>query len=606
MPNNIIDRKRISRKERIIYAVFAYMILMFLMVSLYKGGQKEHDNVRITFAKVSGEYSVDDGTTFLDFSKYKSVYHPMSTSMIFKGHITDPIEAGELIWLHVENLDVRMYLNDEQVYSNEALSEYVVWDSLISPGIETGDEIRIEMKADYELLFNAKYSKLLKNIAVGPRDGLIGYNIDANILYLSLTFFILMVGFMMVPYCFELRFLQGESANTSGMMSCAFMLVFGSLNCMMNHDYIGLIFDNLYFMTMLDYTIKMLTSVFMVRYISNYLHRDEFKRVFKIFEYINITRVILFLVNTMMTGDDRIARILFAITSMLGFVVLLASLITLIVDFASGTKEDWLVTIAIIAMTLFFLVEVLFFVLCGSYITKMLTLGIVVFAIAEWVSVTQKNIYNIKLADKAKELENELTQSQVKMMISQMQPHFLYNALGTIRALCIKEPQTARQAIDSFSKYLRANMDSLNQKGCIPFSKELEHTRCYLFIEQLRFGEMLKVEYDIETEDFEIPPLSLQTMAENAVKHGLLARKNGGTLKISTRESTSCYEVHIEDDGVGFDVNKPLNAERSHLGVVNTRQRIIAMCGGSVSIGSRPGKGTTITIVIPKNYEKQE
>jgi sensor histidine kinase YesM len=92
----------------------------------------------------------------------------------------------------------------------------------------------------------------------------------------------------------------------------------------------------------------------------------------------------------------------------------------------------------------------------------------------------------------------------------------------------------------------------------------------------------------------------LQTIVENAVKHGLMPKKEGGKIEISTIETQNCYEIKVTDNGVGFDTSKPLEEGRSHVGVDNTRQRVVALCQGTMNIGSRVGNGTTVTIIIPK------
>ena len=129
---------------------------------------------------------------------------------------------------------------------------------------------------------------------------------------------------------------------------------------------------------------------------------------------------------------------------------------------------------------------------------------------------------------------SELQKKQTQIMVSQIQPHFLYNTLSAIYVLCDDDPELAKETIMDFSKYLRHNMNSLNGSECVPFEQELKHTETYLAIEKLRFGPKLTVEYDIGCTDFRLPPLSLQPIAENAVKHGVRSRKDGGTVTIST------------------------------------------------------------------------
>ncbi|MEG2105168.1 MAG: ATP-binding protein, partial [Oscillospiraceae bacterium] len=158
----------------------------------------------------------------------------------------------------------------------------------------------------------------------------------------------------------------------------------------------------------------------------------------------------------------------------------------------------------------------------------------------------------------------------------------------------------AKKVTAEFADYLRHNLDSLTQSKPVPFEDELQHTKVYLGIEQKRFEERLRVVYDIERADFCVPSLTMQPLVENAVKHGVVKRKNGGTVTISTREREDCYKIIITDDGVGFDINKPQADADTHIGIQNVRDRLWSMCGGTLAIESEIGKGTTATIKIPK------
>ena len=144
-------------------------------------------------------------------------------------------------------------------------------------------------------------------------------------------------------------------------------------------------------------------------------------------------------------------------------------------------------------------------------------------------------------------------------------------------------------------------MDSLTQKEPIPFNKELEHVKNYIDIEQLRFGERLKIEYDILAENFTIPPLTIQPIVENAIKHGVNQKPEGGTVKISTNETDNDFIVMVSDNGVGYDITQVLDDGRSHVGITNIKKRLKTMLGASVKTNSVIGEGTQVTITIPKN-----
>ena len=182
----------------------------------------------------------------------------------------------------------------------------------------------------------------------------------------------------------------------------------------------------------------------------------------------------------------------------------------------------------------------------------------------------------------------------------------MYNALSSIAMLCKIKPDTAYEATVKFSDYLRGNMDSLKQTAPVPFKKELEHLEKYLYIEKLRFGKKLNIEYDIQADSFEIPLLSVQPLVENAVKHGVGMKEDGGTVTIATKETDDSFEIVISDDGVGFDVNEVKDDGRSHVGMENTKRRLKDMCGADIEITSVIGEGTTARIIIPKVKEETE
>ena len=199
-----------------------------------------------------------------------------------------------------------------------------------------------------------------------------------------------------------------------------------------------------------------------------------------------------------------------------------------------------------------------------------------------------------------KEQEKELVERRIDIMLSQIQPHFLYNSLGAIYHLCESDPESARKAIKKFSDFLRTNMESLKSREPIAFSKELGHVENYLYLEQQRFGDKLQVIYQIKTENFLIPPLSLQPLVENAVQHGVLRRRNGGTIVIRTEKADGYAVITVSDNGIGTEKAKEYTdlGEHAHLGIGNVRSRLEEMVDGTLEIESS-SQGTTATIRIP-------
>ncbi len=244
----------------------------------------------------------------------------------------------------------------------------------------------------------------------------------------------------------------------------------------------------------------------------------------------------------------------------------------------------------------------------GGLICRYVFLGLFAIAI---VMVWQIIPGNINAARKAKEMEAEqkliraqLQENRIAIMISQIQPHFIYNTLGTIQQLCKEDPEQAARLIQNFSVYLRGNFSELDNTVPIRFTKELEHIRCYTEIELIRFPDMT-VRYDIQTEEFLLPALTVQPLVENAIKHGLMGLEEGGTVSISAYEEQNDYCICVTDDGVGFDVSG-LTDTKKHIGLRNVRERLQAMCDGSLTIESQPGNGTRVLIRIPKEGKEYD
>ena len=237
---------------------------------------------------------------------------------------------------------------------------------------------------------------------------------------------------------------------------------------------------------------------------------------------------------------------------------------------------------------------------CFSY----LIVGFYVIILYIHVDLRGRELLTEREAQLARQ-EKELADRNAQIMLSQIRPHFLYNTLTTVSSLCyIEGAEQAKQVVDRFSDYLRANLDSLGGESYIRFEVELKHIENYLWLESVRFGDALRVEYDIEASDFRLPSLSIQPLVENAVKHGIRRKKGGGTVTLRTRETETEYLVIVEDDGAGFVVGSVPDDGRSHVGIDNIRSRLKLLCGGSCELRSTVGQGTIATVHIPKETGK--
>ena len=221
------------------------------------------------------------------------------------------------------------------------------------------------------------------------------------------------------------------------------------------------------------------------------------------------------------------------------------------------------------------------------------------------ISLSTLSMFFIILHDQAEQnmrQQQEIAHQRSSIMILQMRPHFIYNTMMSIYYLCKQDPDLAQQVTLDFTTYLRRNFTALASEEPIPFSEELEHTRTYLAVEQAQFDDMLFIDYDTPHVDFRLPPLTLQPIAENAVKHGMNPDSAPLRIRIATRRTGSGSEIIVEDNGPGFDPEdgfKPTDDSEPHVALKNIRERLEIMCNGKMTIVPREGGGTLVRVTIP-------
>jgi len=186
------------------------------------------------------------------------------------------------------------------------------------------------------------------------------------------------------------------------------------------------------------------------------------------------------------------------------------------------------------------------------------------------------------------------------IMVLQMRPHFICNTMTSIYCLCNQDPAKARQVVLDFTTYLRKNFTAVASSDPIPFSSEFEHVRAYLAVEQAQYEDSLLVDYDTPHIRFRVPPLTLQPIVENAVKHGRAPYAGPLRISIRTRKTDSGSEITVSDNGRGLD---PAGGSGAHTALENIRQRLSLMCGGSLTITPGSAGGTVVKITIPDNVK---
>jgi Predicted ATPase len=224
------------------------------------------------------------------------------------------------------------------------------------------------------------------------------------------------------------------------------------------------------------------------------------------------------------------------------------------------------------------------------------------------------SINNVKLfidllakTEEVHKASEEVLRSDIAFLQAQIKPHFLYNAINTISAFSLDDSQMTRDLLAKLSEYLRGSFDFKNRDKLITLSKELELVEAYLFIEKARFGDRLRVIYDIdENADCLLPPLVIEPLVENAVQHGLANRKNGGTVKITVQGDKDYMIITVEDDGDGMDEAVYVRLFEDDIGksggiaLKNIQRRLMQLYGRGLEVERKATGGTKITMHIEK------
>ncbi|WP_040952757.1 sensor histidine kinase [Gorillibacterium massiliense] len=225
------------------------------------------------------------------------------------------------------------------------------------------------------------------------------------------------------------------------------------------------------------------------------------------------------------------------------------------------------------------------------------------------LAMTLVNSYNQK-----KQLNERLIRKEMDFLQVQIKPHFLYNTINTAISLSYTDSDKAAELLTDFSRFLRLTFDTSEADRYVTVQRELELVQAYAAIEQARFGERVRVEYivDPELNQILIPPLSIQPLVENAIRHGLRGKEEGGCVVISVNKEQNMLKITISDDGIGIPEEKMTllsdsrkSSRGTGIGIQNVRRRILSLRDASLTFSSRNGHGTEVVMILPLEEEIQ-
>ena len=593
--------KKIKKITMIQFLLLAMTAATLLIVSL----KSSQTTMSIPLpARIFGEYRQGDGEWKV-FTE-KTSLSALEGDVILRGHFQYEIPEGAEMRLYVNHIGYRLSVNGVVFDENAAMTQKLlpdycgrVWMTTLSPGITTEDEVEITLHNPHTYGNSHAYNEFLGMIFVGS-EIVIKHYLDPYCSPFQTYGTILII--------LSLLLLGGAIASISSRSKGTTLLWRGSALYFCAGAYVLLDTADCFFergplalYTYGQYLAMMIFTFFLSLLAMDAVREKERKTAEKavvISGMIDLALIILSVSGAAVIYDlAKYWAAVQAVLCVLFFILCIQSLKD------AGKKKK----IALVFFALLFLAMLCDMAGLGEnvYSRAVCTKTVFMVMAVYYIVVTIRNtIVNQKAAARMEKLDKELEESRIAVMLSQIQPHFLYNCLNTIYYLCGKDGATAQQAVSDFSDYLQINLKSLNHKYPVPFLKELKHVKTYLKLEQLRFEDDLHIVYKIGPDHFTIPALSLQPLVENAVKHGICQKEGGGTVTIETWETKEEFVVVVADDGVGFDVQNFIEDEKKHIGIENVRRRLWAMSKAMLEIDSTPGKGTTARIRIPKEETK--
>ena len=593
---------------------YSLLFLFFLLLGVFLGvsyvhSQSYYASTNPTHCiKYSGNYCLNNSYSVKDIPKNHRITLRSSrktTSVRLIIQLQENIRPQQSVNLYSEFAKIRVLKNDTEIASygyHDHLNDMVFtvkdWFSFSNVNINRNDILTIEISSDVVGINEPYLHHFLDNIIVGTKEHLLKHNVEKNLFHIVIAGVIFIMGFVLCVLMLTFKLMNAPVYI--GDFSCSFLMMSGALIMFFNYDYITLLFRNTLMVNIIDTLNHMLVLFFMLIYFRLYVHGEMVKRAVRYFQNIWALMIVLFCV--LYVFKELNPETIFASFLLPAIVIILVTALFLCIDYNHIESSHSKIMIGSgLIMCVSSFAEFSCRHLRGYFLHYPFTVGLVVFSLIQFLAIMIVAKRNILQASRAEYIENELLQSKISIMLSQIQPHFLYNTLVVIRHLCEKNPKLAKEAITEFAGYLRGNLDSLTLNTTISFEKEMEHVENYISLEKKRFGDKIQIEYDIEATDFEVPSLTIQTIVENAIRHGITKRKEGGTVSIMTREYAYTYTIEIKDNGVGINENIPEKKDnRSHIGIENARKRIETMCHGTLDFQSIPNIGTTVLITLPK------
>lgn len=522
--------------------------------------------------------------------------------LVLRGRFDSELPEGVCICFYLDHIGMSISVNGENMeFSNEKFPELcgVSWCEYEFPVLSEDDVIEISLYNLHSYGNQDAYNEFLDSLCMSSREIIKTYYEKKEMPYRSFCIFIIVASIALIGTAVGYYLLH--LPNSTLLLKLGIMSLFMGVYMYLDTKDIFLRYNRIVYNTYIQQIAMMLAAWMLGTGITELLEGKR-KKIAEIAVYALMVANLVFMALSLM-GVMRIFDTGMYWAVVQGMVSLLFIVLCILEIKSSGKQKHFMLISAIVLFTVF-TAELIGARLSWwrSGICMKVVFGVLFVFHLLWA--LRMVAVNYRTSIQAKRMEEELKEKRIALAMSQIQPHFIYNSLNSIYHLCEKDVDMAQQAISDFSDYLQQSLSVVDRTTLVSFEEELNHVKTYLNLEQLRFGEDLKVVYHIDTTEFMLPALSVQPLVENAVKHGICQKEEGGgTVTLEVKEYPDCFKIIVSDDGVGFVPGQEKKEEGTHVGIRNVGQRLEIMCNAVLEITSEPGKGTISTICIPKGDE---
>lgn len=557
-----------------------------------------------------GEYSYD-GQNWYPYNESSDIT-AQEDELIVRGHLDSGVDEGAVLNFFCNHIGVSIYVNGERLYidTTAEIKEHGIplmpsvcgkrWEHMLCPMITTEDEIEFRFSNNHKHGNKNAYKEALSSLFMSPQDNTVleSYLKQYITPFERVGYALLIVAIMLLGASFSAIVFRSSMAKSLFKIGVTTLFSAGYIVLDVMTVYL---MDELLVIKTYGRQLCLMLAVYFLGLMICDVVKSGCKKAAEI--VMGVSGIInILIISFAISGKVLLYDTQFYWETVQCVVSLF--LIVLCVLEMKRERKNRIELITYIFVNIALLLDMAevgyHMYYSGIFFKALFVCMLIIFLIRGAKNV----VLNHNASIKNKKLKAELENSHIALMLSQIQPHFIYNTLGTIGEFCEEEPKKAADLVQKFSLYLRGNFTELDNPMPIRLAKEMQHVRHYADIEQIRFPDM-KVEYDIQNDNFLVPTLTIQPLVENAIKHGLMGLESGGTVKISSYETDNFYEVCVKDNGVGFD-DSVFEDDKKHVGIKNIRKRIESMCGGTLMIDSIVGQGTVAVIRIPKEGVKHD